>query len=185
MGISPKFAKPWAVGNRRFRRFISKPTRPTALRISESIKQNFQVYQAFPFQSRPFSYSTKEPESSDSSIYFHTRGWIEWRFLSLLCTFENSTECGKMSFDSDSFQDSQKIYWYRSNTPYSFAIDHRHLILAYCCGKFLFTKRYEVSLTEFIELHGIKKLTLVEKLQLDRFEVFLLLRAKTHKSEKA
>ena len=26
--------------------------------------------------------------------------------LSLLCTFENSTECSKISFDSDSFQNS-------------------------------------------------------------------------------
>ena len=43
--------------------------------------------------------------------YFHT--FLFTRFdrvalglLSLLCTFENSTKCSKISFDSDSFQNS-------------------------------------------------------------------------------
>ena len=31
--------------------------------------------------------------------------------LSLLCTFENSTECNKISFDSDSIPNSYKVYY--------------------------------------------------------------------------
>ena len=30
-------------------------------------------------RNRPFSYSTKEPGSSDIFIHFYTRGSIEWR----------------------------------------------------------------------------------------------------------
>ena len=39
------------------------------------------------------------------SIHFYTRG-SALELVSLSCTFENSTECSILSFDSDSFQNS-------------------------------------------------------------------------------
>ena len=59
---------------------------------------------------RPFSYSTKESGSGVIFIHFYTGGLIKWRLelLSRLCKFENSIECSKISFDSDSLQNSLK-----------------------------------------------------------------------------
>ena len=54
---------------------------------------------------RPFSYSRKEPGSSDIFIQFlyarFDRVALELR--SQLCTFENSTNCNEISLDPNSF----------------------------------------------------------------------------------
>ena len=53
---------------------------------------------------RPFSCSAKEPGSSVVFIHFYVRlDQVALEPLSLLCTFENSTKFGKISFDSDYF----------------------------------------------------------------------------------
>ena len=44
-------------------------------------------------------------------IFLYTRfDRVALELLSQLCKFENSAECSKISFDSDSRQDSLKVY---------------------------------------------------------------------------
>ena len=61
-----------------------------------------------PFESnRPFSYLQKGLiERFFYAILYSTFDRVPLELLSPLCTFENSAKCSKISFDSDSFQNS-------------------------------------------------------------------------------
>ena len=66
----------------------------------------FQCNYCTVWVNRPFSYSTKEPGSSDIFIHFIR----EVRLMALelrsqLCTFEISTKCNEISFDPHSFSE--------------------------------------------------------------------------------
>ena len=62
---------------------------------------------------RPFSYSTKEPGSSDIfyTILYARFDRVALELRSQLCTFENSINCDEISFDPHSFSELLKGLW--------------------------------------------------------------------------
>ena len=50
------------------------------LLISPCFQHRTDVFHDTKGSNRPFSYSTKEPGSSDILIHFYTQGSIEWRY---------------------------------------------------------------------------------------------------------
>ena len=74
-------------------------------------KVNPEYFSANRTDNRPLSYSTKEP---GSSAIFYTILYARFdraalEALSLLCTFENSSNCIIASFDLDSFLEKLKV----------------------------------------------------------------------------